>query len=185
PTATPDPWPHGAEAWAEHRQAAMAYLRAKCEFDFCFQIAAKGWRPHELASGRPDQGAAMSNAGVAFRQTVTVPRELQADAQNALQAVFASGANLDPVLMANLEQAAIGAWGGDDKAIRAAISAAEGAVNRKRAEVQAAAQAEAGKITVHIHRTFRWTGGQQAEPGSYLLTPDQVSELNNWRLRRE
>src|SRR5439155_8490511 len=52
---TPDTWPHGAEAWAEHRQAALAYLRAKCEFDFCFQIAATGWRPHELASGRPDQ----------------------------------------------------------------------------------------------------------------------------------
>ena len=84
-----------------------------------------------------------------------------------------------------MERAVDGSWGGDDKAIRAAIAAAEGAVNRKRAEVQAAAQAEAGKVTVHIHRTFRWTGGQQAEPGSYLLTREQVSELNSWRLRKE
>jgi len=182
---TPDTWPYGAEAWAQHRQAALAYLRSKAAYDFAFQIAEKGWRPHELASGRPDMGAAMSNAGVAFRQVSTVPRELQAAAQNALQALAASNTYLDPILRGNLEQAAIGAWVGEDKAIRAAIAAAEGAVNRKRAEVQAAAQAEAGKVTVHIHRTFRWTGGQQAEPGSYLLTPDQVSELNNWRLRRE
>ena len=102
---TPATWPYGAEAWAEHRQAALAYLRSKCELDFCFQVAEKGWRPHELASGRPDQGAAMSNAGVAFRQTVTIPRQLQADAQNALQALFASRANLDPILRDNLERA--------------------------------------------------------------------------------
>src|SRR5439155_23010372 len=114
-----------------------------------------------------------------------IPRQLQADAQNALQALFAARADLDPILRDNLERAVDGSWGGDDKAIRAAISAAEGAVNRKRAEVQAAAQAEAGKVRVHILRHFRYTGGQQAEPGTYLLTPEQVAELNDWRSRME
>jgi len=181
----PTGWPYGAEAWDELLHEAREYHGLKAAYDFALALTERGARAHELATGRLDRGAQVANSGQVFRQTVTIPRQLQADAQNALQALFASRANLDPILRDNLERAVDGSWGGDDKAIRAAIAAAEGAVNRKRAEVQAAAQAEAGKVTVHIHRTFRWTGGQQAEPGTYPLTPDQVSELNNWRLRKE
>ena len=181
----PTGWPYGAEAWDELLHEAREYHGLKAAYDFAIGLTESGARAHELATGRLDTGAAMSNAGKVFRQTSTVPPELQTAATSALRALAASGASIDPVLQSNLEQGAYGAWAGEDKAIRHAIAAAEGAINTRWAEVQAAAQAEADKVRVRILRHFRAIGGTAWPVGEYLLSQEQVAELLEWRQRKE
>ena len=183
----PASWTGTAEQWEEVRaQAARAYEQ-KPAYDFAYDIAVRGYRPSELATGRLDPGArinAMSGAIIRPPQS-TIPPATQDRTRDALRALAARNLKIDAVLQQNLELAAYGRYTSHPRGAEAAISAADSAVQRYESTRQAAAKEEAARPMLTVHRPFRAIGGKHYAPGTYRVDPAVVAELQEWRERME
>jgi len=171
----------------ETLKTARSFAKAKVAYDFALALA-KGHRAHELASGTLDRGAEVNiRTGEVIRHTASLDPKLRDAASRALATLNQTGAHIDGVLQSNLEAAAYGRWpvAAGEKPIRAALEAAERAINDKLRAEQQQDREQREQPVITVLRTFTSIGGRAWPVGQHRVSEDEIGELREWLARRE
>ncbi len=181
----PESWVEGPEAWESVISVAREHFAAKAAYDFALEIAERGWRPAELATGELQAGAEISAASGAVVRPLgsdVAPRAIN-EAQKLKREISDLNLPLDGAIASDLAAIAFGK-NVPPKRVEVILRLVTSTIHQARTARQAERAEARSQPLLRVKRAFKALG-KSYPTGEYRIGEEEAAGLEEWKLKMQ